>query len=352
MSSAFHAEQRSRRICAGYQDRVFDLVSAYGPDVRRLCQAYPALVPDAAGIGLSAGPPGPVSRFASDRLIAELHTLQDAWAEGPDHDVTVQRRPVQVADLKDSACLRRWPRFTPAALDAGMRAVYALPLHAGGVQHPGAVTLYRHTPGGWDNAQQNTVEPLAAAAAELLTLRQRGLDLTGAFTEARRDDSILLLAAGAPVGPRPGLAADAGAGLPLIRWFQQATPALRLHLDTIAGHVLPDDDRYRFVLAAHEAMTNAVQHGGGHGQLLLWHRDDRLWCEISDHGPGLDRAGAPPRRPCLDTGGALAPGHGLWLIQQAVTSLDITADRTGTRVLLSHRTDQRRPDIDARHAGA
>ncbi|MBG0566045.1 ATP-binding protein [Actinoplanes aureus] len=316
----------------------------------RLCRAYPTLIPAIAGLSLSRSAGGSVPRFASDPLIAELQKLQDTLGEGPARDAARLRQPVQAGDLKEPSWQQRWPRFAPAARAAGVRAVYALPLHAGGTRHDGALTVYRDTPGAWDDTQQTAVETFAAAATELLTLHQRGLDLTGAFTDAHRDHGILLLAAGAPAGPQPGLATDPGPGLPLIRWFQQqALPAIRAHLHTIAGHALPDDDRYRFVLAVHEAMSNTVLHGGGHGQLLLWHSEQRLWCEISDHGPGI---ALPEQRPGPDTGGARAAGHGLRLIQQAATSLDITTDATGTRLLLSYRLNQRRTGIDAQHAGS
>ncbi|MDI6105210.1 hypothetical protein QLQ12_42160 [Actinoplanes sp. NEAU-A12] len=129
--------------------------------------------------------------------------------------------------------------------------MYALPLHAGGTRHHGALTVYRHTSGRWDDTHQDNVETFATAATELLTLQQRGLDLTGAFSDARRDDSILLLAAGTPRGPRPDPT------LPLIRWFQHATlPAVRTHLHAVATRHGPAHDRYRFVLAVHYSPRN------------------------------------------------------------------------------------------------
>ncbi|MDI6105135.1 ATP-binding protein [Actinoplanes sp. NEAU-A12] len=323
------------------QDRIFELVSGYGPDVGQLCHAYPALMPG-TGLGLAAGTSSavPKVRFAGDPGIARLEALQDALDEGPGRDANRLRQAVRATDLTDPSWRLRWPRFTAAALDAGVRSVYALPLHAGGSRHAGAVTVYRGTPGTWGDAHRKTIETFTAAATELLTLQHRGLDPTGAFTDARRDRSILLLAAGAPLDPRPGLATDhPDVDLPLIRWFQQADlPAVRTHLQTVATHhALADADRYRFVLAAHEAMTNAVLHGGGHGQLLLWQGEGHLWCEVSDHGPGLSGTSLPIHRPGSGTPDCLAPGHGLWLIQQACTSLDIITDSTGTRLLLGYR---------------
>lgn len=353
MSSAWSGGHRNRSPENSRQDRVFELVSDYGPDVSRLCHAYPALLPGITGLSLPGGAPGSVPRFAGDDGIAGLQTLQDTLAEGPGRDATRLRQPVQATDLEDSFWQRRWPRFTAAALDTGVRAVYALPLHAGGLRHDGAVTVYRTTPGGWDDTSQSTIETFAAAACELLTLQHRGLDLVGAFALARRDPSILLAATGTPLGPQPDLATGPRPALPLIRWFQHATlPALRTHLRAVVtDHALTGDDRYRFVLAVHEAMTNAVIHGGGHGQLLLWHRDHRLWCEISDHGPGMSGTVLPLRPPRRADGGGLATGHGLWLIAQACAGLDITTDPTGTRLLLSYPADQQRTAINPRHAG-
>jgi hypothetical protein len=51
-------------------------------------------------------------------------------------------------------------------------------------------------------------------------------------------------------------------------------------------HGLSENQAWQFVLAAHEAVVNAVRHGGGHGQLLLWKQHGALVAEISDQGPG------------------------------------------------------------------
>src|SRR4051812_21276944 len=73
---------------------------------------------------------------------------------------------------------------------------------------------------------------------------------------------------------------------------------------------LADLELSRFVLAVHEIATNAVRHGGGRGELRLWRHDQRLYCEIVDHGRGIPRANLGSRR-------RPRPGHiggwGLWL---------------------------------------
>ncbi|GAA4964198.1 GAF domain-containing protein [Actinoplanes utahensis] len=87
-----------------------------------------------AGMGLSAGPPGavPSVRFCSDTASSRLESAHLTLDEGPCRDATATRRPVLVADLAVESWRQRWPWFTPAALKAGVRAVFALPLHAGG----------------------------------------------------------------------------------------------------------------------------------------------------------------------------------------------------------------------------
>jgi hypothetical protein len=147
-----HDDQRDN----GHRDRVWDLVSAYGPDITRLCRASTSLMSGVAGMGLSAGPPGTVPdvRFSSDTASSLLESAQLTLDEGPCRDATATRQPVLVADLAAGSWRKRWPRFTPAALKSGVRAVFALPLHAGGVRHDGAVDLYRHTPGLLNSADQ------------------------------------------------------------------------------------------------------------------------------------------------------------------------------------------------------
>lgn len=65
------------------------------------------------------------------------------------------------------------------------------------------------------------------------------------------------------------------------------------------------------VLASGELASNSVRHGGGRGSLRLWRDDQRLVCEIRDHGrisdPLVDR-----RRPDRGQQG----GWGLWIANQ------------------------------------
>jgi anti-sigma regulatory factor (Ser/Thr protein kinase) len=323
-------------------DHVWNLIRTYGPDLTGLCHAGSALIPDVTGIGLSAGPEGdpfPQIRFSSDQGSASLEDAQERLDDGPCRDATSTRRLVHAADLSDPWWREHWPRFTPAALHSGAQAVFALPLHAGGVRHAGAVDLYRRTPGDLSRADQAGAATLAAAATELLTLERLGLDWTGAFTDARLDPS----GAGAPIALT---SRRTGAAVPsLARWFDQASMArVRIRVHTVSiRHGLARADADRFALAVHETMTNTVQHGGGLGQLLLWGRDGRLWCEISDHGPGIGTTLRSAHSDRPRTGARQRRVVGFQLIERACTSMDLTTDPTGTRVRLGYHNDARRP---------
>jgi len=329
----------------GHRTRVWDLVSAYGPDVTALCRAGTALMPGIDGLGLSAGPVGSVPdvRFFNDTTSSRLEAAQVTSGEGPCRDATSTREPVWAADLATGSWRQRWPRFTPAALDAGARAVFALPLQAGGVRHDGAVDLYRPLPGRLNSADRWAATTFTAAAAELLTLERHGLNLTEVFAQGWRDprpaetSGVTEAAEGCAVAPvvvPPG--AD---GVLLVSWFGPAMQGpVRDRIRALAtAQGLHGEQAHRFLLAVHEAVVNAVRHGGGHGQLLLWRRDGRLWCEISDHGPGMSapktsRAG-PGARP------EWPRSPGLQVIRRACSSVDITTSPTGTRLLLSRRLD-------------
>ncbi|MFC6562690.1 GAF domain-containing protein [Actinoplanes utahensis] len=279
-------------------------------------------MPGFAGIGLSAGRDDATvvqTRFSSDAGSASLEAAQETFDDGPCRDATVNRRPVYAADLTDSLWRERWPRFTPAALDAGARSVFALPLHAGGVRHAGAVDMYRRTPGGLSGADLALASAFAAAAAEMVTLERLGLDWTAAFADARLG--------GVPDGMSPAL--------PLARWFDRSSRSrVRLQVHAVStGYGPPHGDPAPFVLAVHEAMVNAVQHGGGRGQLLLWSRNDRLWCEISDHGPGI---GTTLRSARTRAGTRRRRVSGLHLMQRACPGMDLITDVTGTRVTLCY----------------
>jgi GAF domain/ANTAR domain len=118
----------------------------------------------AVAVALSASPRE--TMYASDSVAAEVEELTLTLGEGPGVDA-LTGGPALVADLIAADCLARWPVFAPAALHAGIRAVFALPLQVGGVRL-GVLDLYRAGPGELDREQLADALVLADTACALL----------------------------------------------------------------------------------------------------------------------------------------------------------------------------------------
>ena len=113
---------------------------------------------------LGAGPRETV--YASNQVASDLEELTLTLGEGPAADAVVGA-PALVADLTAPDCLARWPVFAPAAVHAGVRAVFALPLQVGAIQL-GVMDLYRAEPGGLDGGQLADALVFADTACALL----------------------------------------------------------------------------------------------------------------------------------------------------------------------------------------
>ncbi|WP_113700458.1 ATP-binding protein [Nonomuraea lactucae] len=86
------------------------------------------------------------------------------------------------------------------------------------------------------------------------------------------------------------------------------------------------------VLAANEAVVNAVAYGGGRGVVRVWSDRGSVFCDVRDFGPGipLDRLnrGHPPRY-------ELAGGWGIWLIRRLADKVAFTTGPGGTAVRIA-----------------
>lgn len=103
--------------------------------------------------------------FASDQLSAQLEELQFTTGEGPAAEDFRLGSPVLIPDLE--AVAGRWPGFVSAAVAAGARALFALPLQAGAVR-VGVLTLYRARPGPLASQELADVFLLADFALDLI----------------------------------------------------------------------------------------------------------------------------------------------------------------------------------------
>jgi hypothetical protein len=104
--------------------------------------------------------------YASDLVTLELEELARTLGEGPNVDA-LAGDPALVADLTDEQCRARWPMFAPAAVAAGIRAVFALPVHVG-VIRLGVLNLFRARPGHLDRVQLADALMFADTACALL----------------------------------------------------------------------------------------------------------------------------------------------------------------------------------------
>ncbi len=133
----------------------------------------------AAGL-LLADPRGELRVVAASSEAArllELFQLQND--QGPCLDCFRSGRPVAAADLAASGA--RWPRFAPAARQAGFGAVQALPMRLR-EQVIGALNLFRAGPGAFDPGDVRVGQALADVATISL-LHERSMRHSDALNE-------------------------------------------------------------------------------------------------------------------------------------------------------------------------
>jgi hypothetical protein len=131
----------------------------------RLCQAGVRSVPGTgAAVSLVTRAGLRATVHATDLVAARLEDLQFELGEGPSIDALLDRLPVLVSDMDDprTDAGGRWPAFTPAALDAGARAVFVFPMLLG-TADLGVLLLHCDYPAVLDAGQQARLR-LAEAA--------------------------------------------------------------------------------------------------------------------------------------------------------------------------------------------
>jgi hypothetical protein len=101
---------------------------------------------DGASLSLSTGMDSQSLVYATDEVARQVAELQFSLGEGPGVEAWAFGGPCLAADLSPAATAERWPWFTPAAMQAGARAVFAFPLQAGAIRL-GTLDLYRSRAG-------------------------------------------------------------------------------------------------------------------------------------------------------------------------------------------------------------
>jgi len=161
------ANPRATAILAELDDEAETPVDISLPS--RLVAACAAAIP-VTGVGLVVmTDSGPGAMLAStDGPARIMEELQFTLVEGPCVDASRSSRPVLQPDLATTGP-SRWPGFAPGALDAGIRAIFALPLQVGGIR-VGVLDLYRDKPGSLSDNQ--LAEGLAFADAATTVMLQ------------------------------------------------------------------------------------------------------------------------------------------------------------------------------------
>jgi len=149
-----------------------------------VCTAAVAALP-VGGAGLSA-----MSRTAAshplcstDDISEQLEELQLTLGEGPCVDAFLDGSAVLTPDLLTGQLQDRWAVFADAALEAGARAVFALPLQVGAIS-PGVLDLYADVPTVLGPDQ--LADALAFADLATLLLLDARIDGTGGPAPADR----------------------------------------------------------------------------------------------------------------------------------------------------------------------
>jgi hypothetical protein len=115
----------------------------------------------------------PVRLSASDEAAARVAQAQATLGDGPGRCAAAVGAPVFASDLTRGADARRWPVFAQQAVEAGVRAVYSLPLGADAVC-VGTLDLYRDTPGKLTGRALHTAHLVAGAMTMALLSGPRG----------------------------------------------------------------------------------------------------------------------------------------------------------------------------------
>jgi hypothetical protein len=125
---------------------------------------------------ISAGPGRQSTVAATDATSTQMEEMQVVLGEGPCIDALTRGMPVLVGDLARPSLAERWPAFTPAALQAGVRATVAFPLQIGAIRL-GAMDLYRDNPEPLGSADLLGARIFAdAAVSVILDLQAKGAD--------------------------------------------------------------------------------------------------------------------------------------------------------------------------------
>lgn len=141
--------------------------------IDRVCMAAVSIL-SLSGAGISLMVDGQLrgSAGVSEPGVAAVQELQLELGEGPCVDAWTGNEPVLEPDLSEPARVR-WPSFAQAGVQAGVRAVFAYPLHVGAIRI-GVLVLYRDQPDALDAEELARALVLADLASQIVLAVQAG----------------------------------------------------------------------------------------------------------------------------------------------------------------------------------
>jgi hypothetical protein len=159
----------------GHWTRVRAVVGRVGPSMDALCAVCVVELASVRGASVMAvGRTGARAMpVVSDETSGTVEELQFTLGEGPCVDAMSLGRPVLIADLHTAECELRWPAFVPAAVVAGVAAIFTFPLQVGAIRI-GALSVYRDRIGGLPDDE--LAAALVCADAATLLLLSSGVD--------------------------------------------------------------------------------------------------------------------------------------------------------------------------------
>ena len=224
-------------------ERILALLAVY-PDATqnaaRLCDvAADVTRMSGAGFMLMSGDVPRGSLCSSNAVSALIEDLQFTLGEGPCVDAYNHERPVLEPDLADPET-PRWLAFSPAAVQAGVRAIFGFPIQVGVVK-VGSLNLYRDRPGALTDDQHADSLVMADVAGRTVVAMQSeaASGAVAAELEAGADFRLVVHQASGMVSAQLGVSV----GEALIRMRAYAFRNNRL-LNDIANEVVARDLRF------------------------------------------------------------------------------------------------------------
>lgn len=160
--------------------RELDAVNGEDATGEQVCQVAVDVIAGCRSAGISEDGEGRCGQTlaASDETARLLHDLQHELGEGPCMGAIRQHRVVWVDDLADDD---RWPRFAEEAVAHGVRSMVAIQLYTRSDTY-GALNLYSHQVGAFDEVTRDVAQIYAAHATTALAAARNNAQMSRALT--------------------------------------------------------------------------------------------------------------------------------------------------------------------------